>query len=423
MRFVHESFLDKCKLSNVKQTFYIAATAIVCITFIGCEQEVPSSDNAGTNTPQYTVDPFWPKTLPNDWLIGEIAGLAVDSRDHVWVFHRPGSLTADELGAAQDPPISICCKPAPWILEFDKEGNVVRSWGGPGSDYDWPEIEHGLFVDHEDNIWIAGENENDHQVLKFRPDGTFVLQIGQSGKTAGNSHKKFLGHPTDTEVDPTTNEVYVADGYLNRRVIVFDAETGEYKRHWGAYGNEPEDFEPGIYYDGGRYKKIGPTGEPIDPGLFPPIAPDRRAPGAANTWNPNDPPSQQFNTVHGLRLTHDGHVYVADRSNNRVQVFKKDGTFVKEVIIANKTMGEGTAWDVDVSPDPQQTFLYVADGTNQQIWILRRDDLEILGSFGRRGHGAGEFHWVHRLAVDSQGNIYTGEVSRGRRLQKWVLEN
>ena len=221
------------------------------------------------------------------------------------------------------------------------------------------------------------------------------------------------------EVDPQTDEVYVADGYLNRRVIVFDAETGEYKRHWGAYGNEPEDFAPGIYYDGGRYMKTGPDGEPIDPGLFPPIAPGRRAPGSETTYNPNDPPPQQFNIVHALRVTKDGLVYVADRTNNRIQVFQRDGTFVKEVIIAKKTRSDGSTWDVDVSPDEKQTFLYVADGINQVVWILRREDLEIVGSFGRRGHGAGEFHWLHRLAVDSQGNIYTGEVSRGRRLQKW----
>ena len=415
---------------RLTQALCLWATTVICVAAMGCKQpameETTATSGEETSFPNYKVDPFWPKPLPNNLLIGEIAGLAVDSHDHVWVFHRPGSLSSDELGAMQDPPISVCCKPAPGIVEFDEEGNLVQTWGGPGPGYDWPGHEHGLFVDHKDNVWIGGESSapgrEDHQVLKFTSDGTFLLQIGQSGKYGGNQHKEFLGHPTDTEVDPETNEVYVSDGYLNRRVIVFDAETGEYKRHWGAYGNEPEDFAPGIYYGGGRYLKTGPDGESVDAGLTPPIAPGRRTPGSETTYDPEDPPSQQFNIVHGLRVTKDGLVYVADRTNNRIQVFQKDGTYVKEVVIANKTMGEGTVWDVDVSPDEEQTFLYVADGTNQRIWILRREDLEILGHFGRRGHGAGEFHWVHKLAVDSQGNIYTGEVSRGRRLQKFVLE-
>ena len=403
-----------------------AAATLLYVAATGCGpasmEDAAATVVDATSAPQFKVDPFWPKPLPNDWLIGEIAGLAVDARDHVWVHQRPGSLSIDELGAAQVPPISICCKPAPPVLEFDAEGNLVQSWGGPGSGYEWPGIEHGLFVDHGDNVWVGGEARDDHHVLKFSRDGSFLLQIGQPGKTGGNSHKEFLGHPAEIEVDPATNEVFIADGYLNRRVIVFDADTGEYKRHWGAYGNDPEDFAPGTFYSGGRYRNTAPDGEPADAGLFPPIAPDRRAPGSETTWDPSDPPAQQFNIVHGLRITNDGLVYVADRTNSRVQVFRKDGTYVKEVVIAKETMGEGSVWDVDVSPDENQTFLYVADGTNQRVWILRREDLEILGSFGRRGHGAGEFHWVHRLAVDSQGNIYTGEVNRGRRLQKWVPE-
>ncbi len=406
------------------------ATPLVCVVALGCGQAVteeaaedataPAAD--ATSAPNFRVDPFWPKPLPNDWLMGEIAGLAVDERDHVWVNQRPRSLSADELGAAQDPPISICCMPAPQVLEFDPEGNLVQSWGGPGEGYEWPGIEHGLFVDHDSNVWVAGEAADDHYVLKFTSTGSFLLQIGEVGQTGGNSHTEFLGHPAAIEVDPETNEVYVADGYLNRRIIVFDANTGEYKRHWGAYGNEPEDFAPGTFYSGGRYMTTGADGEPADAGLVPPIAPDRRAPGSATPWDPSDPSPQQFNVVHGVRITNDGLVYVADRTNSRVQVFQKDGTYVSEVVIAKETMGEGSAWDVDVSPDENQTFLYVVDGTNQRVWILKRDDLEILGSFGRRGHGAGEFHWVHRLAVDSQGNIYTGEVNRGRRLQKWIPE-
>ena len=409
---------------SFKNSLYCSTATILCVVALGCGQPVQEETAPAaseTIMPQYQVDPFWPKPLPDAMLIGEIAGLAVDAQDHVWVFHRPGSLSEDELGAAQDPPVSLCCNPAPWIVEFDAEGNYLRGWGGPDEAYDWPEIEHGLFVDHENNVWLAGEDTNDHQVLKFTADGEFLLQIGQRGQTGGNAHTEFLGHPTDMEIDPETNEVFVADGYLNRRVIVFDATTGEYKRHWGAYGNEPQDFPAGTSYLAGRYRHAGPDGELLDSGFFPPIAPDRQDADTGEAFDPEGSPSQQFNIVHGLRLTDDGLVYVADRTNSRVQVFQRDGTYVDEVVIEKATMGEGSAWDVDVSPDEQQTFLYVADGTNQRVWIVQRATLEILGSFGRRGHGAGEFHWIHRLVVDSQGNLYTGEVNRGRRLQKWVL--
>ncbi len=374
---------------------------------MGCGQaameEAPAAGDEGTSTPQFRVDPFWPKPLPSDWLIGRIAGMAVDSEDRILVLQRPGSLTPGELGLAQDPPLSMCCKPAPPVLVFDAEGNLLDSWGGPEPGYDWPGTEHGMFVDHNDNVWLGGEGIGDpvtlldhrvhgeanprcrdHMVLKFSSDGTFLLQIGEAGKTRGSNNTEFLGHPADIEVDPETNEVYVTDGYLNKRVIVFDADTGEYKRHWGAYGNVPDD------------------------------APQER-------YDPDAPVSQQFGeSVHGIRISKDGLVYIADRGNNRIQIFRKDGTFVKEVFIAKETRS-GTVWDIELSPDEEQTFLYVADGTNQRVWILRRDDMEILDSFGRRGRGAGEFHWLHKMAVDSQGNIYTGEVHMQRRLQKFVL--
>lgn len=336
--------------------------------------------------PAFKVDPFWPKPLPNNWLIGQVSGVAVDSRDHVWIVQRPGSLSEDEAGAVQTPPRAVCCIPAPPVIEFDSAGNLIQAWGGPGSGYDWPETEHGIFVDYKDNVWLGGSGANDHQVLKFSRDGTFLLQIGEAGKTGGSNHTSFLGKPADTEVDPETNEVYVADGYLNKRVIVFDADTGEYKRHWGAYGNRPDD------------ESLGP-------------------------YDPNAPGAKQFrNPVHAVRISNDGLVYVSDRVNNRIQVFQKDGTFVKEAIIAKNTLGSGSAWDVDFSPDSAQTHLYNPDGSNQRVWILFRKDLRILGHFGRSGRYAGQFHWVHNLAVDSKGNIYTAEVDNGKRAQKFVYQ-
>jgi DNA-binding beta-propeller fold protein YncE len=366
---------------KIGRVVFVAILLVASMVAVGLWTPVggqrAGGDPGGNVAPRFEVDPFWPKPLPNNWLLGHVAGIAVDAEDHIWIVQRPGSLTEDEAGAAQDPPRSDCCLPAPPVMEFDQEGNLLQAWGGPGPGFEWPENEHGIFVDYKGNVWIAGNGENDHQVLKFTHDGTFLLQIGRAGMTGGSNDTELLGQPADMEVDPETNEVYIADGYLNKRVIVFDADTGEYKRHWGAYGERPSD-------------------------------------------DPNAPEGSQFgNPVHCVRITHDGLVYVCDRPNNRIQVFEKDGTFVKEFEIEPDTLGNGSTWDVDVSPDRRQTFLYDADGENNYVWILRRSSDEILTTFGRNGRYAGQFHWVHNLAVDSKGNIYTAEVDTGKRTQKF----
>jgi hypothetical protein len=324
--------------------------------------------------PKFVVDPSWPRPLPNRWILGQVSGVAVDSRDHVWIVQRPKSLTADERGAASTPPRSLCCVPGPPVIEFDAEGAVVQAWGGPGPGYDWPSSEHGIFVDHQDHVWLAGNGERDHHVLKFTRAGRFLLQIGRPGAGGHDGDVRNLGRPADTRVDPTTNELYVADGYGNHRVIVFDAATGGYRRHWGANGRPPG--EPGI-------KPFG-------------------------------------NPVHCVRIARDGLVYVCDRPNNRIQVFRRDGTFVKEIAVAPDTRGGGAVWDVEFSVDAAQTYLYTADGENNHVWILLRDPGRILGRFGRHGRYAGQLHWVHNLAVDSKGNLYTTEVDSGKRVQKFV---
>jgi DNA-binding beta-propeller fold protein YncE len=360
---------------------YIGALMVAALVAFGLWNPVGGEQGTrgpgGKVAPRFVVDPFWPKPLPNKWLLGQVAGIAVDAEDDIWIVQRPGSLTVDEAGAAQDPPRSDCCIPAPPVMEFDSDGNLLRAWGGPGLGYEWPENEHGIFVDYKGNVWIAGNGDNDHQVLKFTQDGTFLMQIGQAGVTGGSNDTDSLGQPADMEVDPDTNEVYIADGYLNKRVIVFDADTGEYKRHWGAYGEPPSD-------------------------------------------DPNAPEGSQFgNPVHCVRITEDDLVYVCDRANNRVQVFEEDGTFVREFVIEPDTLGNGSTWDLDVSPDLRQTFLYNADGENNYVWILRRSSDRILTTFGRNGRYAGQFHWVHNLVVDSKGNIYTAEVDTGKRAQKF----
>jgi hypothetical protein len=334
--------------------------------------------------PTYVVDPFWPKPLPNAWGLGQVAGVAVDGRDHVWIIQRPRTLTDDEKGAALTPPRSTCCRPAPSVMEFDADGSLVQAWGGPGHHPSWPESEHGIFVDHRDHVWIAGNGPRDHVVLEFTRDGRFRLQIGEHRKTGGSHDPRLLGRPADMDVDPATNEVYVADGYKNRRVIVFDADTGAYRRHWGAYGKPPTTDDPLPAYD-------------------------PHAPAAPTFRNP----------VHCVRIARDGLVYVCDRANNRVQVFRKDGSFVRELFVAKNTLGNGAVWDLDLSPDRAQAYLFGADGENNHVWVLGRLGGEVVGRFGQNGRSAGQFHWVHNLAVDSRGNIYTTEVDTGKRAQKF----
>ena len=333
----------------------------------------------------FAFDPYWPKPLPDNWTLGNVVGVAVDSRDHIWIVHRPGSLNQQESGADADPPLAECCRPAPPVIEFTQEGDVVQAWGGPSHDYEWPQSEHGIFIDHLDNVWLGGSGGNDSQILKFTRHGRFLLQIGAQGEGQGSNDLANFGQPAEVDVDPETNEVYIADGYGNRRVAVFDADTGEYRRHWGAYGNVPTDD--------------------------------------AYAYDPDAPLSQQFGRpVHCATLSADGLVYVCDRVNDRIQVFQRDGTFLDEVLIAPRTLDFGSAFDVDFSPDPEQRYLYNIDGMNQKVWIISREDLSIVDSFGFGGHRAGGFTAAHSLAVDSGGNIYVGETLEGKRVQRFVRQ-
>lgn len=341
------------------------------------------ASEAQRRVPKFEVDPFWPKPLPNKWMLGQVGGTFIDSHDHLWITTRPRSLDEHDKYAAADPPKADCCVPPPPILEFDQAGNVVQGWGGPGPGYEWPDNEHGIFVDYKENVWITGNGAQDTNILKFTKNGKFLLQIGRHGKSGGNNDTANLNRPAGVAVYAKTNEVFVADGYNNRRIIVFDADTGAYKRHWGAYGNKPDDNAPRTrVYEG--------------------------------------PGSPQFNLLHGIRISNDGLVYVADRVNSRIQVFRPDGTFVKEGYIQRKTSStEGTAFDLAFSPDKQQQFVYVPDGSNKKVHILDRDSLEVVGWFGGYGgRGTYQFFHVHSIASDSKGNIYLGE-SFGMRVLRW----
>ncbi len=344
-----------------------------------------TADAQVSETPTYQVDPFWPR-VPERWTLGQVSGVAVDSRDHVWIVQRPWSLESDE--EAQNPEAE-CCRPAPPVMEFTADGTYVQGWGGPGEGYEWPADEHGIHVDYNDNIWISSaggprlRERTENHLVKFTRDGRFLLQIGKRGASAGSLDTGNLNNAADMYVYRETNELFVADGYVNRRVIVFDAGTGAYKRMWGAYGNVPDDDAP-------------------------------------NTRRLEGPGSPQFNTVHGIRVSEDGHVYVADRRNNRIQVFTIDGTFEREVFIERRTRLLGTAFSVAFSEDAEQQYLYVADAGNGRVRILDRQTLQEVGRFGRIGRYAGQFVFLHNVAVDSRGDVYTAEVGGGRRVQKFI---
>ncbi len=335
--------------------------------------------------PRFQVDPFWPK-LPPQWILGQVSGLTVDSRDHIWLIQRPWSLESDEK--AQNPEAE-CCREAPPVLEFDADGTFIQGWGGPGDGYEWPKDEHGIFVDHKNNVWLSSaggprlRERTENHILKFTRDGKFLMQVGKRGASKGSLDTENFNNAADIYVYPKTNEVFIADGYVNRRVVVLDADTGKFKRMWGAYGNKPDDAAP----NGPAYEGPGP---------------------------------QQFNLVHGIRVSDDGLVYVAERRNNRVQVFTLDGTFQREIFVERRTKLLGTAFSIGFSPDPQQQFMYVADAGNGKVHIYDRRALQEVGAFGRIGHYAGQFVFLHNLATDSKGNLYTAEVGTGRRAQKFV---
>jgi len=335
--------------------------------------------------PRFEVDPFWPKPLPNHWILGSTIGVSVDSRDHVWIIHRQQSLNArTEASAGQNTPTGTCCMPAPNVIELDAAGNVAGSWGGPGAGYDWPTSNHGITIDHMDNIWIGGNDVKDAHVLKFSRSGQFLLQLGKPEQNQGSLDPVNFWRVAKISIDAEANEAYVADGYGNKRVVVLDATTGERKRFWGAYGRPPDDTDLGVY-------------------------------------DPAAPPAQQFrNPVHCAEPSRDGFVYVCDRVNDRIQVFRKDGTFVSELRVAPETRGAGSVWDIAFSHDPGQAYIYLADGLNERVYIIHRESMQVLTSFGDGGRQPGQFFGVHSIAVDSQGNIYTTETYEGKRIQKFV---
>ena len=371
-----------------RRRLIVAGSLLTTALALGIGQRVLMANvqSQTVQAPRFEVDPFWPKPLPNHWVIGSTIGVGVDSRDHVFIIHRGDSTLNQrtEAGANRTPPIGECCRAAPPILEFDPEGNLVNSWGGPGEGFDWPVSNHGITLDDKDNVWIGGNGQGDSHILKFTHDGKFLAQFGVPRQTPNSNDSTFFGRVAKIAFDARAGEAYVADGYAHRRVAVIDMGTGKLKRYWGAYGNRPDDTR------------------------LPP-------------YDPDAPPDKQFRTpVHCAEPSTDGLVYVCDRVNDRIQVFRKDGSFVKEQRIAARTLGDGSVWDIAFSRDPQQRYIYVADGKNARIYVIDRQSLELLTTFGDGGRQPGQFFAVHSIATDSRGNIFTTETYEGKRLQKFA---
>jgi hypothetical protein len=343
---------------------------------------------------RYKLDGNWPKPLPINWTIMGVTGMFVDKNDNIWVLNRPRDLDKTMNFATLIPPTAECCVLPPAVLEFNAEGDLLRSWGGPNYAPGWPASEHTIFVDKQGNVWLGGARSGD-TLLKFTADGKFISDFGHRGPAVEQQDQQkqdnqqtalLLRGTAAAELDEAAHELYIADGYLNKRMVVYDSDTGAFKHGWGAYGV--------------------PLNQ-IDNDALPP-----RVPGAA--------PAKQFRQpVHCVHISNDGLVYVCDRGGDRIQVFTKQGKFVKEFPVANNS-GNNTAGSINFSPDPQQKYLYVADMMNSVVWILNRNDGTVAGRIGHAGHLPGQFHTLHLATVDSQGNIFTGEVTTGARIQKFV---
>ena len=363
---------------------HIVSTVVLLIAV--CSLHPAGQQAPAPRIPSFRVDPSWP-TIPNNWVLGEVTSIATDSHDHIWVLHRPRSIPADRRANA-----------APPVLEFDAAGKLLGSWGGPSDAYDWPEREHGIYVDAKGFVWISGnggwpkpaaEGNTDDMILKFTSAGKLVLQIGRRGKSTGNSDTGNVHQPADMFVHEAANELFVADGYGNQRVVVFDADSGRFKRMWGGMGTVP---------------------------------PAAMTPNPAQSAPPAAEAPTQFGLVHAVKVSRDGIVYVADRTYRRIQTFTVDGKFLREVKPTSDTDVAPVPAGFAFSPDPKQQFLYVVDSGPMRVLVFDRATLTQVGAIGMRGPKPGEFDIVHHMASDSRGNLYTAEIVTNRRAQRFVVE-
>jgi hypothetical protein len=383
------------------KTMRYASLALIVCAVVGVVGRPAAAQRAGASAgmPIFQVDPAWPK-LPNNWVVGIVSAVTVDKRDHVWILHRPRSVAADLKERA-----------APPVLEFDADGRFVNAWGGPENGHDWPVTEHGITVDHKDVVWIGGSGIGDDMLLNYTLQGKFLRQFGKAGRSTGNADTTNVNRPADIFVDAKANEAYVADGYGDRRVIVYDAGTGAFKRMWGAFGNAPDSDPPAGGFGGGGERGAAAGGGARGRGAQAAPALDTEGDGAKYFGNP----------VHAVKISNDNLVYVADRSNRRIQVFTPAGKYVTQVFINRAGPSAGSVAGLAFSPDPQQQFLYAADYGNSHVAVLDRKSLKVLYQFGTRSAKPGDFQGPHHIASDSKGNLYVAEVAPGNRAQKFVL--
>ena len=371
----------------------VSALALCGMVATGLSMAAPAE-----GPPKYRYDPNWPKPLPNNWALGGVTGMFVDDKDTIWVLNRPGDLDESNNYASTNPPTAECCISAPAVLQFDAAGNLLKSWGKRNEVPGWPKSEHTIFTDRAGNVYIAGAQPSD-TIMKFTADGKFISEFGHRGPNVPNEGQKqdnqqtglLLRGVASATLDEDAKELYVADGYLNKRVLVFNSDTGAFKRGWGAYGK--------------ALSEISNDGQP-------------------QVGREGAEPAKDFKSpVHCVRISKDGLVYVCDRGGNRVQVFTKDGKFQKEFFVARNTGMRGTVGSVDFSPDAAQKYIFIADIMNMTVWQLDRQTGAVVQRIGKMGREGGNFAFLHLATMDSKGNLYTGEVATGRRIQKFSPQN
>ena len=376
-----------------KAKVLVGASLVVALFVLGIGQtKLQEPSTAASNAvmaPHFLVDPLWPKPMGNQWILGNTIGVDVDDRDHIFIVHRTeDSIFRGNTEIGLKGGVSECCTPAPPIIEFDLDGNIVNAWGGAveGAPYTWPASNHGIEVAPNGDVWIGGNGGGDSHILVFSRDGDYIRTIGMPGEPVDSNSETHFGRVAEIAIDAEANEAYIADGYTHKRVAVVDVATGAFKRYWGAYGNTPDDE-------------------------------------ADVTYTPGQPGPQQFRgPVHCAEPSNDGLVYVCDRGADRIQVFRKDGTYVKEVVISPATLNQGSTWDIAFSPDDEQEFIYLADGQNFKIYVIDRESMDVLYTFGDGGRQPGLFYAPHSIASDSLGNVYTTETYDGKRVQKFVYQ-